>query len=218
MLPDAHRQFGRPLSFNRGQRRTRNEGLRSRVSQFLRHRDEVSASLKSSSSPPGVFAFGAFSLKGFRFVRDRTAYLPHRIPTPRKSLIAVRIYDALERLSKTGLVGKNAIDTAEEMLRRGVEAFAGGDFYKEASILHCASNSYRAGWQTYCKINPGIRRKGMDLLLVSLLLRELYVRNLRMLKYLEARGVEPLSLWATTVVSRCSFWPGRIVSLAIKSI
>jgi hypothetical protein len=38
----------------------------------------------------------------------------------------------LERLSKTGLIGKNPIETAEEMLRRGIEAFAGGDFYKRA--------------------------------------------------------------------------------------
>lgn len=46
--------------------------------------------------------------------------------------ITPELYEALERLSKTGLVGKNPIETAEEMLRRGIEAFAGGDFYKEA--------------------------------------------------------------------------------------
>jgi hypothetical protein len=29
------------------------------------------------------------------------------------------------------LVGKNPTETAEEMLRRGIESFAGGDYYRE---------------------------------------------------------------------------------------
>jgi hypothetical protein len=59
---------------------------------------------------------------------------PKNIAKTRNITVAItpELYDALERLSKTGLVGKNPIDTAEEMLRRGVEGFAGGDFYKEA--------------------------------------------------------------------------------------
>lgn len=45
--------------------------------------------------------------------------------------ITPELYGVLERLSKTGLIGKNPIETAEEMLRRGIETFAGGEFYRE---------------------------------------------------------------------------------------
>jgi hypothetical protein len=49
--------------------------------------------------------------------------------------ITQEIYDVLERLSRSGLSGKSPADTAEEMIRRGLESLVGEDFYREAILM-----------------------------------------------------------------------------------
>jgi hypothetical protein len=48
--------------------------------------------------------------------------------------ITPELYEILEKLARTGLIGKNPNETAENMLLKGLEGFLGGDFYKEALL------------------------------------------------------------------------------------
>jgi hypothetical protein len=48
--------------------------------------------------------------------------------------ITPQVHAALERLTQTGFSGKNAAETAGEMIRRGLESVSGGDNLVAASL------------------------------------------------------------------------------------
>ena len=61
------------------------------------------------------------------------------VPRPKNSAkthpitvsITQEIFAVLERLSRSGRSGKSPSDTAEELIRRGIESLAAADFYRE---------------------------------------------------------------------------------------
>jgi hypothetical protein len=61
---------------------------------------------------------------------------PKNTAKTRSLILAItpELYEMLERLARTGLIGKNPNETAENMLQRGLEGFMGGDFYKQALL------------------------------------------------------------------------------------
>jgi hypothetical protein len=60
--------------------------------------------------------------------------------------ITQEIYEVLERLSRSGRSGKSPPDTAEELIRRGIESLAGSDFYREV-ILQPLAAQHRSSKQ-----------------------------------------------------------------------